>query len=258
MGRARGSVISYSKVALICIIIGTAIGLGVGWVLVPVQTANADPADLRASYKDDYIRMIGAAFQLDGDISRATLRLAQLGLGTPSLAVNDLISRESKSGKSAKDTAALVELGRALTAKAGSLPAPIPTQQAGRVVSAAQAAAPTQVLATFRLIERTLLTCADEPVQAHLRIIVRDVSGNELPNVGIQVNSEATEDIIYTGLKPERGIGYADVAVVPGTYTAAILGARGEMATQLQIGDPTNCKNDPGTPRGWRLVLQKQ
>ncbi len=258
MGRARGPVISYYRATLVSLFIGAVIGLGIGWVLLPVQFTNADPADLQLSYKDDYIRMISAAFELDGNVSRASLRLSQLGLGTLSQAINEFITREGKVSKNAKNVAAAADLARALTSAAGARPTSVPTSSSGKSAPAIQGASPTEALATFRLVERTPLSCSDEPDQAHLRIYARDANGKELANVGIQVYSDKGEDIIYTGLKPEHGIGYADLVVTPNTYSATVLGSQADPATALQIDDPNNCKSDQGTKRGWKLVFQKQ
>lgn len=250
--------ISYFKAALVLFIIGTAIGLGIGWILMPVQITNADPADLRSSYKDDYVRMISAAFQLDRNVSRASLRLSQLGLGTPSQVVNDFWTRENKQGKSASDLAAVADLARALTAVSSARPTTLPTVASGKAIAVSAPNSTTETLALYRLVERTPLTCADEPNQAYLRFIVRDANGLDMPNVAIQVSSEKSEDTIYTGLKPERGVGYADLVVTPNTYAASVLGARGESVTQLQIADPANCGSDRTATRGWRVVFQKQ
>ena len=81
-----------------------------------------------------------------------------------------------------------------------------------------------------------------------------------MPNVGIQVRWTGGDDIVYTGLKPERGIGYADYQAAPGTFSATILSAQGDQVSDLVIGElPADCKADRGaTPRGWKLVFQQQ
>ena len=250
----RRSVVGIS--ALTSLALGLAIGLAITWLLWPVQYSNADATDLRPSIKDDYIRMIGAAYQLDGDPAAAKQRLNQLGLNNPAQSINELIARDRAASASAASLQALTRLAQSISIKPAAL--------AARQTSAPQAVVvettPTVVVPTFKLVEHTQLSCQDEPNAAHLLFIVRDVVGNDLPNVGIQIRWKGGEDIVYTGLMPEHGVGYADFEATPGTFSVTILNAQSDTVSDLVIGDaPANCKNDRGaTPRGWKLVFQQQ
>ncbi len=242
--------------ALLGLAIGIAIGLGIAWGLLPMQYANADPADLRLAYKDDYIRMVGAMFEMDGDLAGAKRRLSLLNSGTPAKTVNDFLAREKERSKDWKTQAAVFHLAQVLYGTVAYVPpTPVATAVPSRVVSALSKPA----VPVFRLIERTALTCDDEPLQAHLRLVVRDTHGADLPNVGIEIRWSSGDDIVYTGFKPERGVGYADYTAAPDTFTVTILNAAGDSAT-VPIGDaPSNCPADRGaTPRGWRLVFEEE
>jgi len=246
--RARGSVIGGA--ALLSLVAGIALGLLITWVLWPVEFTNADPADLRQSLKDDYVRMVSTAYALDGDLAAAERRLALLGLANSTQTFNDLIARGNESNDPSTQEA-LIELGTALGLKLQFV-----SQRPTPTISVI--AAPTETVPAFTLVEHTQLGCAEEPEPAHLRFIVRDASGRDLPNVGIQIRGENSDETIYTGLKPERGVGYADYEVAPGTYSVTIVNARGETVSNLIVGEaPTNCKADRNaTPRGWKLVFQ--
>jgi hypothetical protein len=228
--------------------------------LWPVQFTNADAAFLRPSYKDDYIRMISAAYQTDGDLEAAKQRLSQLGLTNPIQSINDLVSRDKASRADAARLNALSDL-------AGSIAGEPPSTAAGRAPSNLTpqaveivAATPTVPAPTFKLVEHTQLDCQDEPDAAYLVFVVRDSSGQDLPNIGIQVRWSGGDDLVYTGLKPERGVGYADFEAAPGTFSASIINTQSDEVSDLVIGDaPANCKADRGaTPRGWKLVFQQQ
>jgi hypothetical protein len=93
-----------------------------------------------------------------------------------------------------------------------------------------------------------------------MRFVVRDMRGKEMPNVGIEVRSAGMDETIFTGLKPERGIGYADLDVTPGTFSLALLNAALESPVQFPVGAaPVDCALDRGaTPRGWKVVLQQK
>jgi hypothetical protein len=249
-------------VTLLCLVVGIIFGLLVTWVLWPVEFTNADVVDLRQSYKDDYLRMISSAYMADGDLAAARQRLVQLGLANPIQSIGDLIVRDKASLAYAASLDALSNLSRALltpsatSALSAGQTAVSLTPQAILVI----AATPTPSAPAFSLVEHMQLGCQDEPDAAYLVFVVRDVSGAELPNVGIQVRWAGGDDVVYTGLKPERGIGYADYQAAPGTFSATILSARSDQVSDLVIGDPpADCRADRGaTPRGWKLVFQQQ
>jgi hypothetical protein len=242
--------------ALISLALGIAIGLLVTWVLLPVQYTNADAADLRLSYKDDYLRMIGAAYQVDGNLNAAKARLNELGLSSPIQSIDNLIARDRAASVSPTTLEALTMLAQSISVK--------PDLVAARPTSAPQAVVvvttPTAVVPTFKLVEHTQLSCVDEPDAAYLRFIVRDVHGHDLPNVGIQIRWSGGDDTVYTGLMPERGVGYADYEATPGNYTVTILNAQSDTVSDLIVSAaPADCKTDHGaTPRGWKLVFQQQ
>lgn len=241
------------------VVLGIALGLVITWVLLPVQFTNADTADLRPSYKDDYVRMISAAYQVDGDLGAAKDRLSQLEIGNPVRTINDLITREQTVSTNGDSVDALTNLAQALSATPETV-ASRGTPGASETQAVMVVATPVETVPRFVLVEHTQLGCQDEPDAPHLRFIVRDVAGHDLPNVAIQIRWAGGDDTIVTGLKPERGVGYADYEATPGTFSATIMNARGDSVSDLLIGDaPANCRADRGaTPRGWKLVFQQK
>lgn len=59
--------------------IGLGLGLYLGWVVLPTEYTNANPAYLADDYQRDYVRMIAAAYAVEGDLAAAQQRLAGLG-----------------------------------------------------------------------------------------------------------------------------------------------------------------------------------
>jgi hypothetical protein len=224
----------------------------------PVEFKNANLADLRQSLKDDYVRMASIAYEKSVNLQASQRRIQTLDLANPTLAFSDLITRETNSSNTATRDA-LIHLGKALGLKlpyTAQRPAPdIPTPVAVFVV-----ATPVPTILTFRLVEHLQLTCVDTPDTATLRMIVRDAAGHDLPNIGIEVRGGDVTETIYTGLKPERGVGYADYEATPGTWAVRILDAESETISDLTIGAaPADCRADRGaTPRGWKLVFQQK
>lgn len=230
----------------------------VTWGLWPIEFKNADLADLRPSLKDELVLLISLAYEQDGDLRTAQQRIAALRLANATQTFDRLITREKQNSQETLRQDALIHLGQALGLAlpyTASRPAPgAPTPVTVFVV-----ATPAPQVVIFRVVEYTPLTCVDEPETGRLRFYVKDLFGKDLPNIGIEIKSGETTETIYTGLKPERGIGYADYDANPGTYSAMILNAESEMVSDLVIGAaPADCRTDRKTPRGWKIVFQQK
>ena len=243
--------------ALASLVLGIIFGLIFSWGVFPLQYTNADLVDLRQSHKDDLVRMISAAYELDGDLNTAKKQLLYLGIGNSVQTINTLIDQETRSGNSTS-ISTLIRLRRAIASSSVATPTVVPTQVMTPTVIYV-IATPEIPVATLTLVEKTPLSCIDEPETAKLRFTVRDTAGLGVPNVGIEIRWDAGSETIYTGLKPERGVGYADFEATPGNFSVTVLNAKSETVSNLVIGaPPANCKNDNGkTPRGWKLVFQQ-
>jgi hypothetical protein len=69
------------NIALFLVGLGLGVGLGLllGWVVWPTEFTDATPIILQDAYRQDYIRMIAAAYAEDGDLETAESRLNSLG-----------------------------------------------------------------------------------------------------------------------------------------------------------------------------------
>jgi hypothetical protein len=256
LGLVYGSLIAVT----LGLLLGVALGLLVTWVFWPVEFKNADLADLRPSLKEDYVRMIAVAYEADGDAATATQRLAPLGLDKPPQTFSALIEREKNNSDDSLTRDALIHLSQALgyqLSYTAQRPTPGPSSTP---TSTPAPETPVVNIPVFGLIDHAQLTCADEVDGPLLKFYVRDAIGRDLPNIGIEIKSDDVVETIYTGLKPERGLGYADYAAAPGTYSATVLNARSETISNLVVGlAPENCQADKGaTPRGWKIVFQQK
>lgn len=241
--------------------LGVAVGLVITWVLIPLDFKNADPAALRSALKEEYVRMISLAYEADGDVALAQRRIAALQLAHPAQTFTDLIERERRSTNETTRQDALIHLGHAL---GYALPyttlRPTPLPRRGAVITITVVATPMARVPSFKLVEHKQLSCTDEPDTARLKFYVRDAAGRDLPNIAIEIRGKDIIETVYTGLKPEYGLGYADYQAAPGTYTVTILNSQTETISNLVIGaKPANCSADRGmTPRGWKLVFREQ
>jgi hypothetical protein len=92
-----------------------------------------------------------------------------------------------------------------------------------------------------------------------IQVFVQDADGKPLPGIGVEVNWSAGDDILYTGLKPERGMGYADEEVGPGRYNLRLTdNAQSNVVESLGVDEePSVCSADALQVRGWMLVFQQ-
>ena len=58
--------------------LGFGLGLAYTWLATPLRVIDSAPSSLRADFKDQYRASIAAAFAADGNLPRATARLALL------------------------------------------------------------------------------------------------------------------------------------------------------------------------------------
>jgi hypothetical protein len=89
-------------------------GLVLGWVVWPVEYFDTDLPDLRSSYKDDYVVMVGASYALSNDLARATERLDKLGVPNQGQYVAVQAERYISEGRDVSDIRALVTLSKGL------------------------------------------------------------------------------------------------------------------------------------------------
>jgi hypothetical protein len=75
------------RLALVGLVVGLGLGLLIGWRLWPVSYSNTTPPQLRQDYKNDYVLMIAAEFQVEGDAAQALARLSLLDPESPTQAL---------------------------------------------------------------------------------------------------------------------------------------------------------------------------
>ena len=97
------------------LLIGTAVGLFLGWVQFPADGRSSALSDLAQPYRDEYTVMIAAGYAVDADLAGAEERLGRLyaELGGPELrqAIDRIITN---SARDLDDISLLVELARDL------------------------------------------------------------------------------------------------------------------------------------------------
>ena len=101
---------------LLGLALGAAGGLAYGWLLEPVEYVDTTPTALRADYRTDYVLMVAEAYQGDGDLGLAIVRLGSLGPLPPEQRVVQAIDEAAARGLPRQDLDRLATLADALRA----------------------------------------------------------------------------------------------------------------------------------------------
>jgi len=238
------------------------------WLLAPVEYGDVAPDSLHIQDKLVYAALIGDLYVCEQDLEQAESRLAALALEADGPAVASLIESYLDSGGQPEEIRNLAQLAQDLGASGGVLlvfgPELVPTPQATPSATATQTPqvtstpAPTPTPApVFRLLERTAL-CGEPGAPGEIAVWVQDAAGNELAGVEIVASWSGGQDRFFTGLRPDKGAGYADFEMSPGVeYTVSLGQYSGEMAeglsSQLQPGlCPTQT-----LALDWRIVFEQ-
>jgi hypothetical protein len=252
------------------LVLATAAGVGGGllytWVLDPIDVGNSSPDSLQIQDKLVYLALIGDLYAYEKDLAQAEARLAELDVEANGSVLTGLIEEYLDGGGRPEEVRSLARLAEAMGASGGvlsvfaSAPTPSPTwtptspPQPGRSPTPAPSATPEP---SFRLVEETAI-CADPGQPGQIAVWVQDVQGNELAGVEIVVTWASGQDRFFTGLRPEKGVGYADFEMSPDVeYEVALAGYWGTVAQGLDSDlSPGTCPT--GTlALSWRLVFEK-
>jgi hypothetical protein len=251
------------------LVLGLVLGLVYTWLIDPVQFYDTAPDRLREDLKHEYILLISDTYAADGDWYAAQERLADLGDPDIAHTVLALTERAIAEGRPVKTVRHLAVLAGRLGASSPAIDAFVPTRSlratptpvAVLVTFTPAPATPTPTatatltpspMPTIRptstpVLNYRLLTqqriCdpgRDEPL---LQIIVRDVDGTEIPGAEILVTWGESAARLFTGLKPELGLGYADLIIQPETSYAVRLADGSEEASGIRA---STCNSSAG------------
>ncbi len=273
------------------LILGLAFGLVYSLVLSPVQFSDTTPQVLRAADKDQYRILVALSYQANGDLGRASQRLAQLRDPDPEVPLAELAQRLVSDANNMETARAIAQLASALVQPGGSPTGAVPTVATTPLVNTPQVGTPISTLENEQAIQTATLqpsatlpaptlsaptvaaritsaptlsapfvlkdrlpVCDPTVEDGLIQVWVQDAAGNPLPGIKITVGWEAGEESFYTGLTPRIGPGYADYRMTEGNLYTVTVGEGGEQARDLTIGE---CTAADGSTRlsGWKLTF---
>ena len=246
---------------LLALLTGIGLGLAYAWVISPLQIVDAEPAALRADFKDQYRSAIAAAYAATGDLTRAQARLSLLKDADPIEALNAQAQRMLASSESFEEADQVAALASAFDQNGISQPAatqtsiveianttvnpptstflPPPSEppvqltetpqsvETQPVTQAASTPRPTRTpvptfVAPFALTGQESV-CDPNLSDGLLQVLVFNSNRRQMPGVEILITWEGGAENFFTGLKPELGNGYADYLMTPDiTYTVQL------------------------------------
>ncbi len=229
------------------LILGAGVGAAVTRLLVPVRYSDTAPMSLGGAGKDAFREMIAAAYAADGDLGRASARLALLGDPSPVSSLAAQAQRLVAQGQSYQEARQLAQLAADLST-ADSLPS-TPTEPAQPSGSTGGEAAfvPGQ---PARVCDPAL----GEPL---IQVEAREASGNPAPGAQAIVTWGTGEDTFVTGMKSGKDTGYGEFTMAPDTTYSLRLGAGGQAVNNL---GPVTCQKSDGTgtyPGGWKVEFSQ-
>ena len=268
---------------------GICLGLIFTWASVPTSTPGVAAA-LHGVEPEHYAALVAQAWSVDGDDDRAVERLAASSPGvSPAqhmadmacrLAATDFVTspgglatlrsmidfylREGYSG-CADRLLPTLEMDSLILADGSPTPvpsaslAPPPSKTPAPTLSPNETPTATALptvtagpLRQFVLVGLGAYCDAERP--ALLTVYVQERNGRGIPGMALRVQWDNGEDRFFTGLKPERGLAYADFVMQGDVQYRVDMPGRAESSPTFATGD---CVDEgESTLRSWRAVFR--
>lgn len=231
------------------LVLGLILGLVYTWVISPVKEIDSHPHLLRDDYQDIYRILIARAYQANSNLPRAEARLELLSDEDPALALAAQAQRFLAEGGDLETAKVLANLSADLQSAVITAATPSPPSTQGDSQSQGTHSAQitlatgdpgqwTETPGSVETSEPTATSTESPPFilqdstpicnptlgEPLIQIIATNGAGEGIPGVTLVVSlGPDLEEVFYTGLKPEVGLGYADFSAEPGlTYTLEV------------------------------------
>ncbi len=272
------------------ILAGLCLGLIVAWGSLPVISPGA-AAVLRGMAPEEYAALVAQAWSVDGDRARAMERLAvAIPIGNDParhmaemacrLASSDYVNvpgglrnlrsmqnfYQMEGRRSCADTLlpvldneAVLLLDSSPTPRPSATPVPPPGKTplptltlAARSASTSQPTPGETSVRRFELAGLGAFCDANRP--ATLAVYVQERDGRGIAAMALRVRWQGGEDRFFSGLRPERGQGYADLTMEPGLQY--LLDMPGLSEDSPAFGTAECVDAGVQTMRSWRALFR--
>ena len=275
---------------VIGLILGVSAGLVYAWTISPVVEVATEPWQLRADDRAQYMVGITLAFAGDSNLNRAVNRLlslqAEWETGDPFQQVADAACRlastgyvDSSSGlRAIRSMMTFYQLqGRAGCADTllpasnvqptavvqVELPTPTllpPATKTPTPVGSPNPTATQRVLVVPTSVPQRdfvladIATFCDADISGMIEVFVQDFGSVGLPGQPVRARWDGGESRFFTGLKPERGPGYADFQMEEGRGYIVEMPGRSDPSQPLTAG-PCTTENGVSAITSYRVFF---
>lgn len=280
-------------VSWVGLLIGLALGAGAGllyaWVVDTRVEFNTDPWQLKAQDKAQYMAAIALGYAYDGDLNKAIQRLVELrpqsdpiqevaniacNLATTGYASTSSGMRAIRSmmlfyqlqGRSGCADQLIAAQDEATPVAMIDVPTPTSLPPASKTPTPettlrATATAPRVAISTslpqssYEVVG--INTFCDVSHSGVIEVFVQDFSGEGVPGEAVRVRWDEGEDTFYTGLKPERGPGYADFQMEEGKAYLVELPGRSDPTSQPLVAASCNTEDGDDAIGSYRVFFRQ-
>jgi hypothetical protein len=254
---------------LVGLVLGIAGGLVYAWVIDTRVEFDTEPWQLKKADRAQYIVAIALDYSYDGDLARAIERLIALKpQGDPiqevadvacDLATTGYVENSSGlraiqammtfyqlQGRSGCADTLIAPIGQPTSQVVIDLPTPTPVPPATKTPTPEGTARatptpprflpPTAVPQTDFAAPIIRTDCVPE-FSGVIEVFVQDFNGQGIPAQAVRVRWDDGESTFFTGLKPERGLGYADFQMEAGKGYIIDMPGRSDPSTQPMVAD---------------------
>lgn len=273
---------------LVGLILGLTLGLLYAWLIDPVIVRNTAPADLHPDDKQVYIVVAAQEYAANGNLERFVNRLRALepNRNPFEVAANTACQLIQRGQVDELTDIAVIRSLRAIYEPQGfqaacdltafNTPVPLAVVIPTATITPSPTITPAASKTATQVIEPAPLNTAipsmtpissaggfqvgfietfcDVALSGVIEVYARDEFGVGLAGVAIEVRDQDRQaQIFYTGLKPERGDGYADFSMSEGGRYRVGVRSEGQSSRELEA---TPCDGS-GTLISYRVVIQR-
>ncbi len=278
------------------LILGLAIGLALGlvyaWMISPVVEFDTLPSQLSEEARLQYLTAISLAYRADGDLRAAVNRLLELRLpydpfqyladtactlfrqgiqnNSQRNAVEAMIALYYPQGRrGCADQSDLFVLVRAtptpfptaipstptLTPPASKTPTPIAPLNL-TPATLPPTPTPTEVPSQDDYLIANIQTFCSVELAGLIEVYVQWPGEGDVPGMEIRVSWDGGEDRFFTGLKPERGAGYADFQMEANRAYRVEVAGRSPRTREL-VASPCFTEGGQSSTTSYRVVFRR-
>lgn len=268
------------QISWVGLLIGLVLGIGGGlfyaWTVDTRVEFDTDPWQLKAADRAQYVAAIALSFSYDGNLNRAIQRLIELrpqndpiqqvadvacelattgyaSTGSGLRAIRSMMLFYQLQGRSGCADNLIAAPADATPVVVIDVPPPTPLPPASKTptpesATRATATPPRVVIPTaqpqsaYEVVG--INTFCDVQNSGVIEVFVQDFSGEGVPGEAVRVRWDEGEDTFFTGLKAERGPGYADFQMEAGTAYIVEMPGRSDPTAQPLAATP--CTADGG------------